>query len=155
MQLPKIKDNLRRFCTKSIIPYFFVLALCFIPKNEVNAQTAMFGFGMGQNFTNQEWYYRGALSVFANESMWGAYQAFEFRPNSENMNMHFKLPTGLYARIKGPLYVHYGLDLGTSLAFNEPLRHDLGLSLRFNGVQLFTNYAGRHGWSAMVSVPIK
>lgn len=155
MEVLKIKDNLRRFGIKSTLTGLLGFVLSLATQNSVKAQTAMFGFGMGQNFSTQEWYYRGSINVFANESMWGIYQAFEFRPPSTDLATHFKLPTGLYARLRGPLYVHYGLDAGTSLAFGEPLRHDVGLSLRFKGLQLITNYAGRNGWSAQLSVPIK
>lgn len=131
------------------------LALLSLIPAKCHAQTPMVGFGMGQNFSTQDWYYRGTLSLFANESMWGFYQAFEFRPATTTMDMHFKLPTGIYARLRGPLYLHYGMDAGTALAFQEPLRHDLGLSLRFDEFQLITNYAGRNGWSAQLAVPIK
>ena len=121
----------------------------------LKAQEAMIGFGMGQNFSSREFYYRGTASLFSSKSMWGAYQAFEFRPPQELGGLHFKLPTGIYAKIAGPLYLHYGLDAITSIAFNDRVRHDLGLSLKFSGVQLLVNYAGPNGWAAQLAVPIK
>lgn len=125
------------------------------PSAPLKAQEAMIGFGMGQNFNSREFYYRGTASLFSTKSMWGAYQAFEFRPPQELGGLHFKLPTGIYAKIAGPLYLHYGLDAITSIAFNDRVRHDLGLSLKFSGVQLLVNYAGPNGWAAQLAVPIK
>ena len=125
------------------------------PFAPLKAQEAMIGFGMGQNFSSREFYYRGTASLFSSKSMWGAYQAFEFRPPQELGGLHFKLPTGVYAKIAGPLYLHYGLDAITSIAFNDKVRHDLGLSLKFSGVQLLVNYAGPNGWAAQIAVPIK
>jgi hypothetical protein len=125
------------------------------PFAPLKAQEAMIGFGMGQNFSSREFYYRGTASLFSSKSMWGAYQAFEFRPPQELGGLHFKLPTGVYAKIAGPLYLHYGLDAITSIAFNNKVRHDLGLSLKFSGVQLLVNYAGPNGWAAQLAVPIK
>jgi hypothetical protein len=125
------------------------------PFAPLKAQEAMIGFGMGQNFSSREFYYRGTASLFSSKSMWGAYQAFEFRPPQELGGLHFKLPTGVYAKIAGPLYLHYGLDAITSIAFNNKVRHDLGLSLKFSGVQLLINYAGPNGWAAQLAVPIK
>jgi hypothetical protein len=125
------------------------------PFAPLKAQEAMIGFGMGQNFSSREFYYRGTASLFSSKSMWGAYQAFEFRPPQELGGLHFKLPTGVYAKIAGPLYLHYGLDAITSIALNYKVRHDLGLSLKFSGVQLLVNYAGPNGWAAQLAVPIK
>ena len=125
------------------------------PLAPLKAQEAMIGFGMGQNFSSREFYYLGTASLFSSKSMWGAYQAFEFRPPQELGGLHFKLPTGIYAKIAGPLYLHYGLDAITSIAFNNKVRHDLGLSLKFSGVQLLINYAGPNGWAAQLAVPIK
>ena len=125
------------------------------PFAPLKAQEAMIGFGMGQNFSSREFYYRGTASLFSSKSMWGAYQAFEFRPPQELGGLHFKLPTGVYANIAGPLYLHYGLDAITSIALNYKVRHDLGLSLKFSGVQLLVNYAGPNGWAAQLAVPIK
>ena len=125
------------------------------PFAPLKAQEAMIGFGMGQNFSSREFYYRGTASLFSSKSMWGAYQAFEFRPPQELGGLHFKLPTGVYAKIAGPLYLHYGLDAITSIALNYKVRHDLGLSLKFSGVQLLVNYAGPNGWAAQIAVPIK
>ena len=125
------------------------------PFAPLKAQEAMIGFGMGQNFSSREFYYRGTGSLFSTKSMWGAYQAFEFRPPQELGGLHFKLPTGVYAKIAGPLYLHYGLDAITSIALNDKVRHDLGLSLKFSGVQLLVNYAGPNGWAAQLAVPIK
>ena len=125
------------------------------PFAPLKAQEAMIGFGMGQNFSSREFYYRGTASLFSSKSMWGAYQAFEFRPPQELGGLHFKLPTGIYAKIAGPLYLHYGLDAITSIAFNDRVRHDLGLSLKFSGVQIIVNYAGPNGWAAQLAVPIK
>jgi hypothetical protein len=125
------------------------------PFAPLKAQEAMIGFGMGQNFSSREFYYRGTGSLFSTKSMWGAYQAFEFRPPQELGGLHFKLPTGIYAKIAGPLYLHYGLDAITSIALNDKVRHDLGLSLKFSGVQLLVKYAGPNGWAAQLAVPIK
>ena len=125
------------------------------PFAPLKAQEAMIGFGMGQNFSSREFYYQGTASLFSSKSMWGAYQAFEFRPPQELGGLHFKLPTGVYAKIAGPLYLHYGLDAITSIALNYKVRHDLGLSLKFSGVQLLVNYAGPNGWAAQLAVPIK
>lgn len=154
MQALKTQENLLGLLKK------YALAGCTIamfgtPMAPLKAQEAMIGFGMGQNFSSREFYYRGTASLFSTKSMWGAYLAFEFRPPQELGGLHFKLPTGVYAKIAGPLYLHYGLDALTSIAFNDRVRHDLGLSLKFSGVQLLVNYAGPNGWAAQLAVPIK
>lgn len=154
MQALKTQENLLGLLKK------YALAGCTIamfgtPMAPLKAQEAMIGFGMGQNFSSREFYYRGTASLFSTKSMWGAYLAFEFRPPQELGGLHFKLPTGVYAKIAGPLYLHYGLDALTSIAFNDRVRHDLGLSFKFSGVQLLVNYAGPNGWAAQLAVPIK
>ena len=155
MQALKLRENLRGLTRNHLIISTALLfwASCF----GVAAQnsTAMVGFGMGQNFSTKEFYYRGTGSIFSNQSMWGAYVAVEFRPPQEVGGLHFKLPTGLYAKLRGPLYLHYGLDAVTSIAFNEKVRHDLGLSLKFRELQILFNYAGRNGFAAQLAVPIK
>lgn len=154
MQALKTQENLLGLLKK----YAFLgctAAMFGAPMAPLKAQEAMIGFGMGQNFSTREFYYRGSGSLFSTKSMWGAYQAFEFRPPQELGGLHFKLPTGIYAKIAGPLYLHYGLDAITSIAFNDRVRHDLGLSLKFSGVQLLVNYAGPNGWAAQLAVPIK
>jgi hypothetical protein len=155
MQALKINENLLVLNRNTLIfRLAIVLSLCTTTAVGQNS-LAMVGFGMGQNFSTNEFYYRGTMSVFSTESMWGAYQAFEYRPPQEVGGVHFKLPTGLYARLRGPLYVHYGLDVVTSVAFNDKVRHDVGASLRFKGVQLKFNYAGPNGWSAQIAVPVQ
>lgn len=154
MQALKTQENLLGLLKK----YAFLgctAAMFGAPMAPLKAQEAMIGFGMGQKFSTREFYYRGSGSLFSTKSMWGAYQAFEFRPPQELGGLHFKLPTGIYAKIAGPLYLHYGLDAITSIAFNDRVRHDLGLSLKFSGVQLLVNYAGPNGWAAQLAVPIK
>lgn len=155
MQALKIKENLRRLKpNKLIFSVTLLFGVLLIPADAQNS-TAMVGFGMGQNFSTKEFYYRGTGSIFSNSSMWGAYVAFEYRPPQESGGVHFKLPTGFYAKLKGPLYFHYGLDAITSVAFNDKVRHDLGLSLKFEGLQVLVNYAGPQGWAAQLAVPIK
>lgn len=154
MQALKTQENLLGLLNKYIFLGCTMVAFG-APFAPLKAQEAMIGFGMGQNFSTSEFYYRGTGSLFSTKSMWGAYQAFEFRPPQELGGLHFKLPTGIYAKIAGPLYLHYGLDAITSIAFNDRVRHDLGLSLKFIGVQLLVNYAGPNGWAAQLAVPIK
>ena len=154
MQALKTQENLLGLLKKYALLGCTMVAFG-APVAPLKAQEAMIGFGMGQNFSTREFYYRGTGSLFSTKSMWGAYQAFEFRPPQELGGLHFKLPTGIYAKIAGPLYLHYGLDAITSIAFNDRVRHDLGLSLKFSGVQLLVNYAGPNGWAAQLAVPIK
>jgi len=155
VQVPKISQNLIGLPRNVLIISLALFSLGLAQPLMAQNRTAIVGFGMGQNFSTNEFYYRGTFSLFANESMWGLYQAFEYRPPQEAGGLHFKLPTGFYAKVRGPLYFHYGMDAVTSIAFNDKLRHDVGLSLRFSGLQLKFNYAGRDGFAAQLAVPVK